>query len=77
LFWKLNSRVVASLARLGKNIVILLRCTAEHCSATSAILLRERWLSVKCHGEQPGNSGQEMPPILRQRAFAKTASGQS
>jgi hypothetical protein len=69
LFWKLDNRVVASRARLGKNIVILLRCTAEHCSATSAILLRESGLSVKCHGEQPGNAGQEMPPILRHRAF--------
>jgi hypothetical protein len=69
LFWKLNSRVVTSRARLGKNIVILLRCTAEHCSATSAILLRERRLPVKCHGERVGNTAQEVPPILRHHAF--------
>jgi hypothetical protein len=75
-FWKLNNRVVASRARLGKNIVILLRCTAEHCSATSAILLRERWLSVKCPDEQAGNPAQEMPPILRHRAFPKMIGGE-
>jgi hypothetical protein len=51
LFWKLNNRVVASRAKLGKRLVILLRCTAEHCSAVAAILLRESGLSVKCHGE--------------------------
>jgi hypothetical protein len=67
LFWKLNNRVVASRAKLGKRLVILLRCTAEHCSATSAILLRESGLSVKCRGEQPGNPAQEMPQILRHR----------
>jgi hypothetical protein len=66
-FWKLNNRVVASRARLGKRLVILLRCTAEHCSVSPAILLRESGLSMKCHDEQPGNPDQEMPPILRHR----------
>jgi hypothetical protein len=33
-FWfgKLNASVVASPEAVGKNIVILLRCTREHCS---------------------------------------------
>jgi hypothetical protein len=71
LFWKLNNRVVASRAKLGKRLVILLRCTAEHCSAVAAILLRESGLSVKCHGEQPGNPAPKMPSLVRYRGCKK------
>jgi hypothetical protein len=48
-----------------------LRCTAEHCSAVAAILLRESGLSVKCHGEQPGNPAPKMPSLVRYRGCKK------
>jgi hypothetical protein len=65
LFLKAGEGVVARPGRLGKRIVILLRCTAEHCSV-SGNLVAGGLLSGKSLVGAAG-AGDLISPFARQR----------